>query len=67
LGLALEEPEEEDTRFELDGLPFAIPPDVRYILRYYDDAVLDHDPSWGGGRFYVRYGRKAGTGTCGVR
>ena len=66
MGLALEEPGDEDARFEVDGLPFSVPPDVKHILRYYDGAVLDHDPNFGSGRFYVRYERGAGTGACGT-
>jgi hypothetical protein len=58
--LALEEPRKDDTRFEIDGLPFAVPPDVRIVLRYYDDAVLDLDPNWGREpQFFVRYGRRS--------
>ena len=59
MGLALEEPREDDVRFEVDGLPMAAPPDVEAILKAYDGAVLDRDPGWGGGdRFFVHFGRR---------
>lgn len=58
MDVTLEEPQEEDLRFEVDGLPFAIPADVESCLDCFDSAILDHE---GGSesldRFFIRFGR----------
>jgi len=60
LGLALEEPQKEDVRFEVDGLTFAVPPDVKMLLEVYHDSVLDHDPHRRvPGTFFVRLGGRS--------
>ena len=60
MGVALEEPREDDTSFVIDGVPFAGPPDTGRILRVYDEAVLDHDPHSGrASEFFVRLGRRS--------
>jgi hypothetical protein len=59
--VALEEPREDDDRFEVDGVPLAVPPDVAMLLRVYDGAVLDHDPrSRRASAFFVRFDRRSG-------
>ena len=53
--MALEEPQQDDQRFEVDGVSFSVPPDVAHILRIYTGSMIDHDPGRRGlGRFYVR-------------
>jgi hypothetical protein len=60
MGVALEEPREDDERFEIGGVPLAIPPDVAGFLEVYDDAILDHDPSSPRtSKFFVRIGRRS--------
>ncbi len=55
MGVALEEPQDEDERFEVDGIRLSIPPDVAHLLRIYQGATLDHDPRRRGpGGFHVR-------------
>jgi hypothetical protein len=56
--VALEEPQEEDLRIEIDGLPLAIPLDAASCLSWFESAVLDNE----GGRenldrFFIRFGR----------
>jgi hypothetical protein len=53
--LALEEPQAEDQKIEVDGVVLSIPPDVAHILKIYQGSTLDHDPKRRGlGRFHVR-------------
>jgi hypothetical protein len=58
--VALEEPQENDSRLDVEGVPLAVPPDVARVLRVYDDAVLDHDPRpHRPSHFFVRFGRRS--------
>jgi hypothetical protein len=56
--VALEEPQEQDVRVDIDGLTLAIPEDVASCLGCFESAVLDNE----GGRdsldrFFIRFGR----------
>ena len=56
MGLALEEPRNEDESREIDGVRVAFPADVADILRIYGDATIDHDPRWRGTTgYFVRF------------
>lgn len=56
--VTLEEPREGDLRFEIDGLPLAVPPDAAMCLRAFDGAVLDGEgQSRSTDRFFIRFGR----------
>ncbi|MDM7917403.1 MAG: hypothetical protein QUU85_19390 [Candidatus Eisenbacteria bacterium] len=58
--MALEEPQNEDVRFEVEGLPLAASPDVAVLLTAYEGATLDHNPQRiVHGPFYVHFGRRA--------
>jgi hypothetical protein len=56
--VALEEPQEEDLRFEVAGLPLSVPLDAAACLSAFDGAVLESE---GGSenldRFFIRLGR----------
>jgi len=58
MDVALEEPQDQDLCFEIDGLPLAIPEDAASCLSWFESAVLDNE---GGSesldRFFVRFGR----------
>lgn len=56
--VALEEPQEEDLRLEVDGLPLAIPMDAVSCLNWFESAVLDNEGgSENPDRFFIRFGR----------
>jgi hypothetical protein len=58
--VALEEPREGDLRFEVDGLPLAVPPDAIMCLGSFDSAVLDNEGHRENmERFFIRFGRPA--------
>ena len=58
--VALEEPQEEDLRVDVDGLPFAIPVDVASCLSWFESAVLDNESGVASlDRFFIRFGRPA--------
>jgi len=42
MGLALDEPNGEDDRLEVKGLPFVVAKDVTDALQYYGDVLIDY-------------------------
>jgi hypothetical protein len=60
MDLALEEPQEEDTVLQVDGLRIALPPDAAMCLGLFDSATLDKEvDSDSMDRFFFRFGRRS--------
>ena len=60
MDVALEEPGDQDIVLEIDGLPFAVPPDAAVCLSDFESAVLDSEGgSQGDDRFFIRFGRRS--------
>jgi hypothetical protein len=58
MDVALEEPQEEDVVFQVNGLPFAVPPDAAMCLGLFESAMLDNEGGSGSlDRFFFRFGR----------
>ena len=58
MDVTLEEPQEQDVRLEINGLPLALPEDVVFCLSCFESAVLDkEDGSESLDRYFIRFGR----------
>ena len=58
MDVALEEPQEDDAVFQVDGVPIAVPPDALTCLGLFESATLDIEggsPSLD--RLFFRFGR----------
>jgi hypothetical protein len=64
MGVVLEEPREDDVRYETDGIPVVAAPDAAVFVRMYGGAVLDQAVDWAGRtHIVVRLQRSAACST----
>jgi hypothetical protein len=64
MGAVLEEPREDDVRYETDGIPVMAASDAAVFVRLYGGAVLDQALDWAGRtHIVVRLRRSAGCST----